>query len=339
MILVTGGTGLAGSHLLLELTSKGRKVKALRRKSSKIDFVQHVFNAYAKNPEEQLAMIEWVEGDVLDIFSLEDAMRGISQVYHNAAVVSFNPDDKEMMYRVNVDGTANVVNAAMKCEVKKLCHISSIAALGRAKQDGITDESTHWVTSKQNSHYAISKYNGEREIWRGTAEGLDAVVVLPSIILGLADISNGSMQLFKTILKGIPFYTTGMNGYIDVRDVARAQLFLMDSDIVNEKFLLSTENLSYKDTLGMIADGFGKRRPAIKVNRVMSIAARYFFQFKSKLTGKQPIITKETARTAVEAYKYSSRKYLEASKTDFIPIHKTISDICEIYTKNKFFIK
>jgi len=243
------------------------------------------------------------------------------------------------MYRVNVDGTANVVNAALKCKVKKLCHISSIAALGRAKQDGITDESTPWVTSKQNSHYAISKYNGEREVWRGTAEGLDAVVVLPSIILGLADISNGSMQLFKTILKGIPFYTTGMNGYINVRDVARAQVFLMDSDIVNEKFLLSGENLNYKDILWMIADGFGKRRPAIKVNRMMSVSARYFFHFKSKLTGKHPIITKETARTAMEVYKYSSQKYLEASQASFTPIHETIRDICEIYTKNNFFIK
>jgi len=339
MILVTGGTGLAGSHLLQELTSKGEKVRALRRKSSKTDFVEHVFDAYAKEPEKQMDLIEWVEGDVLDIFSLEDAMQGISKVYHNAAVVSFNPADREIMYRVNVDGTANVVNAALTCGVKKICHTSSIAALGRAKENGTIDESTPWVTSTQNSHYAISKFNGEREVWRGTAEGLDAVVVLPSIILGLADISNGSMQLFKTVLKGIPFYTPGMNGYIDARDVAKAQVFLMDSNIVNEKYIISAENLGYRETLGLIADGFGKRRPSIRVNPAMALLARHFYKIKSLLTGKHPIVSKETSRTAMLVHRYSNKKFLEASKMDFISIRESIRNICEIYTKNDFFIK
>ena len=339
MILVTGGTGLAGSHLLQELTSKGEKVRALRRKSSKTDFVKHVFDAYAKDPEKQLGLIEWVEGDVLDIFSLEDAMEGISKVYHNAAVVSFNPSDREMMYHVNVDGTANVVNTAIKCGVKKICHTSSIAALGRAKQDGIIDENTHWVTSKLNSHYAISKFNGEREVWRGTAEGLNAVVILPSIILGLADISNGSMQLFKTILKGIPFYTPGMNGYVDARDVAKSQVYLMESDIVNEKYIISAENLSYKESLGMIADGFGKRHPSLKVNPAMAFLARYFYKIKSLLTGTHPIVSKETARTAMLVHRYSNKKFLEASNMVYTPIRESIRNICEIYTKNNFFVK
>jgi nucleoside-diphosphate-sugar epimerase len=339
MILVTGGTGLAGSHLLLELTSKGKKVRALRRKSSKTDFVHHVFNAYADNPDEQLKLIEWVEGDVLDIFSLDDAMTDVVQVYHNAALVSFVPSDREEMYRINVEGTANVVNACLKQGVKKICHLSSIAALGRAKQDGITDESTDWVTSKQNSHYAISKYNGEREVWRGTAEGLDAVIILPSIIIGLADINNGSMQLFKTIRQGIPFYTPGSNGYIDVRDLARAQLLLMDSNVVNEKFVLSAEDLGYKEVLGWIAEGLHKRKPGIKVNNAMALVARYFFIAKSLFTGKPPIITKETARTAMRRYNYSSKKFTDVSGMSFTPIKETIREVCAIYVKNDFFIK
>ena len=339
MILVTGGTGLAGSHLLLELTSKGRQVRALHRNSSNTAFVHHVFHAYAENPEEQFNLIEWVEGDVLDIFSLEEAMEGITQVYHNAALVSFNPGDRKMMYKVNIDGTANVVNTALGKGVKKLCHISSIATLGRANEDGITDEKTDWVTSRYNSHYAISKYNGEREVWRGTAEGLDAVVILPSIILGLADINNGSMQLFKTIRQGIPFYTPGSNGFIDARDIARAQVFLMDSDVKNEKFVVSAENLHYKEVLGMIAEGLGKRRPGIKVNDAMVRVARYFFKVKSLVTGKPPIITRETARTAMREYMYSSNKFTSLSSLEFIPIRETISSICSIYRKNDFFIK
>jgi nucleoside-diphosphate-sugar epimerase len=284
-------------------------------------------------------VIEWVEGDVLDLFSLEDAMKGITKVYHNAAVVSYDPAKKEIMYRVNADGTANVVNAALKCGVKKLCHTSSIAALGPAKQGGIIDESTPWVTSKQNSHYAISKFNGEREVWRGTAEGLDAVVILPSIILGLADISNGSMQLFKTVLNGIPFYTPGMNGYVDARDVAKAQVYLMDSDIVNEKFIISAENMSFRESLELIADGFGKRRPFIKVNHGLALLARYFYSVKSLFTGKRPIVTRETARTAMQVHRYSNEKFIRASNMTFTPVKETIRNICDIYTKNNFFIK
>lgn len=339
MILVTGGTGLAGSHLLLELTSKGERLRALRRKSSKTDFVEYVFQAYAENPQKQLQLIDWVEGDVLDIFSLENAMEGVTQVYHNAAMVSFDPKDRKMMQRINVEGTANVVNAALAQGVKKLCHLSSIAALGRAKQDEITDENTNWVTSKHNSYYAISKYNGEREVWRGTAEGLDAVVILPSIILGLADFSNGSMQLFKTIMQGLPFYTPGSNGYISAKDIARAEIFLMESDVKNEKFVVSAENLDYKEVLGMIADGLEKKRPGFKVNKTMSFLARYFFKAKSLITGRPPIITKETAGTAMRTYNYSSNKYLSVSNMEFDGIEETIADICSIYKKNNFFIK
>jgi dihydroflavonol-4-reductase len=339
MILVTGGTGLAGSHLLFELTLKGNKVRALRRKSSKTDFVSHVFHAYADKPQAQLDLIEWVEGDVLDIFSLEDAMEGVKQVYHNAALVSFNPSDRDLMYKINIEGTANVVNAAIKMGVKKLCHLSSIAALGRAEEDEITDESTEWVTSKQNSHYAISKYNGEREVWRGTAEGLEAVVILPSIIIGLADMSNGSMQLFKTVKQGIPFYTAGSNGYISAHDLARAQVFLMESDVVNEKFVLSAEDHGYKEVLGWIAEGLGRRKPGIRVNRAMAFISRYFFKAKSIITGKPPIITRETARTAMRKYNYSSSKFVELSNMQFTPIEETIRSICSIYMKNDFFAK
>ncbi|HSG68128.1 MAG TPA: NAD-dependent epimerase/dehydratase family protein [Bacteroidales bacterium] len=339
MILVTGSTGLAGSHLLQELTSRGERVRALRRKSSNTDFVTHVFNAYAADPQRQLELIEWVEGDVLDIFSLEDAMRGVKKVYHNAAVVSFSPADREIMDRVNVGGTANVVNAALGMGVEKLCHLSSIAALGRANQDGTTDETTAWVTSKHNSHYAISKYNGEREVWRGSVEGLNIVIILPSVILGLADIGNGSMQLFKTILKGLPFYTPGINGFVDVRDIARAQVFLMESDIVNEKFIVSAENLSYKDVLEMIARGLGRKSPYIKVSKPMTMLAWNFFKLKSFITGKPPIITRETAGTAMRVYHYSNRKFKEASGMEFRPVSETIADLCRIYRDNDLFRK
>lgn len=339
MILVTGGTGLVGSHLLQELTAQGKEVKALHRNSSSKDFVKHVFNTYASDPDRQLGMIQWVEGDVLDIYSLEDAMEGVTQVYHNAAKVSFSPADRHIMKKVNVTGTANVVNAALHKKVNKLCHLSSIAALGRANEDGTTDEKTAWVTSKNNSYYAISKFNGEREVWRGTVEGLDAVILLPSVILGMADINNGSMQLFKTILNGLPFFTPGINGFIDVRDVARAQVILMESNAVNEKFVVSAENLSYKEVLDWIADGLGKRRPFVKVNTFMALMAWNFFKLKSLITGKDPIITKETAATAMREYHYSNSKFTAFTGMEFHPVRDTVADLCRIFKENDFFRK
>jgi len=339
MILVTGGTGLAGSHLLLELTSQGKRPRALLRKGSSTDFVKHVFRAYAGDPDRQFAMIEWVEGDVLDIFSLEDAMEGVKQVYHNAALVSFDRSKKDQMYRINIDGTANVVNAALEKGVGKICHLSSIATLGSAGKDSISDESTAWVTSRRNSHYAISKYNGEREIWRGTAEGLDAVVILPSVILGLADLNNGSMQIFKTILKGLPFYTSGMVGYVDARDIAKAQVFLMESGLRNERYIVSAENLPYREVLGMVADGFGKKRPCIRVNRTLALLAVYFFRTRSFFSGKPPIFTRETARTALKSYQYSSEKFNAISGMEYHRISDTIAGICKLYLENDFFRK
>ena len=339
MILVTGGTGLVGSHLLQELTSKGKNVRARRRKSSELNFVEHVFNTYAADPKKQLDLVEWVEGDVLDVFSLEDAMEGVKQVYHNAAVVSFSPGDRKIMKKVNVEGTANVVNAALSTGVQKLCHLSSIAALGRAKQDGITDESTAWVTSRNNSYYSISKFNGEAEVWRGSVEGLDTVILLPSVILGMADISNGSMQLFNTILKGLPFYTPGANGFVDVQDIARAQIILMESNIVNEKFIVSSENLNYKEVLGMIADGLGKRRPFIKVTKPLMTIAWNFFKIKGLITGKSPIITKETAGTAMRTYNYSNKKFTDVSGMEFRRINDTIANLCRVFKENDFFRK
>ena len=339
MILVTGGTGLVGSHLLLALTSAGKNPRALYRSTSNKDFISHVFHAYADRPEEQLAMIDWVEGDVLDVFSLEDAMEGVKQVYHNAAIVSFSPGDREIMKRVNVGGTANVVNACLEKNIDKLCHLSSIAALGRANKDGITDESTAWVTSNRNSYYAISKFNGEQEVWRGTVEGLNAVILLPSVILGLANISNGSMQLFNTILKGLPFYTPGTNGFVDAKDVAKAQILLMESDIVNEKFVVSAENLAYKNVLGMIAEGLGKRKPFIEVNKTLAAIAWNYFKLKSLVTGKSPVITKETAGTAMRVYHYSNQKFVDATNMEFHKIENTIHELCQLLKKNNFYRK
>lgn len=334
MILITGATGLVGSHLSYELIRTGHSVRALKRHSSNFDTINKVFSLYSDKAEELLSKIEWVEGDILDIYSLEDAMDGVEEVYHCAALVSFLPEDKQKLTRMNTEGTANVVNAAIEKKLRKLCYVSSIAALGRPeKQADLIDENLVWKTSKHNSMYAVSKYGAEREVWRGTAEGLDVVIVNPSIILGVAGPGMGSSRIFNTIWKGLKFYPPGKNGFVDVRDVARAMILLMKSDIRNERFILNVDNIEYKRLFEMMAAAMGKPAPSIKVNSLLSGLAWRVEKFRSVITGVKPLITPETAHTAVQQYEYSNEKIKKELGFEFTPIEETIGHFSRVFMK------
>ncbi|MFO7613423.1 MAG: NAD-dependent epimerase/dehydratase family protein [Bacteroidales bacterium] len=332
MILVTGATGLVGSFLILELLKKGSTVQALKRPASDLTMIRNVFDRYAENAGDLFNRIEWVEGDILDIFSLEDAMEGITEVYHCAALVSFLPGDRKKLMRVNVEGTANVVNAALEKNIRKLCHVSSIAALGRPEsQHEVIDENLVWKASKNNSNYAVSKYGAEREVWRGVAEGLDAVVVNPSVILGVAGPSMGSSRLFNVVWEGLKFYPPGQNGFVDVRDVAWAMVLLMESDIRNERFILNGENVTYKRLFDLIAEGFGKKGPQIGVGPVLAGLSWRVEKVLSGIKGRKPLVTRETARTAVQRYEYSNQKILRTLNFEFTPIEETIRHFCDVF--------
>ena len=330
MILVTGASGFVGSHLLIDLLKAGKKVRAIRR-NGKSELTSKIFSVY--NCSKLLNDVEWYEGDILDFFSLIDAMDGISEVYHCAAVVSFHKSEALKMEKVNIQGTANIVNAALEKKIKKLCYISSIAALGRSETDLPTDEETFWKTSKRNSVYSISKYGAEMEVWRGTIEGLDAVIINPSVIIGPGDWTKGSSQLFSLMNKGLKFFTMGMNGYVDVRDVSKAMILLMDSEIKNERFILSSENLFYKDFFDQVANGLGKKRPSKKAGKFLSQIAWRYLKFLEILTGKNASITKETARTANNISKFTSEKIIKAIDFKFIPMNQSINETCEIFLK------
>lgn len=332
MIFITGATGLVGSHLTFELLRSGHNVRALKRPSGDSGMLKKVFQLYSDQPDELFSKIEWVEGDVLDILSLEDAMQGIDEVYHCAALVSFLPRDKKRLMLINSEGTANVVNAALEKNVRKLCHVSSIAALGRPeKQSDLIDENLVWKTSKNNSIYAVSKYGAEREVWRGTAEGLDAVIVNPSIILGVAGNSKGSSRIFNTVWEGLKVYPPGKNGFVDVRDVAKAMVLLMNSDIRNERFILSVDNIEYKKLFEMIAAAMDKPAPRLKISPMLSGLAWRVEKLRSMVTGVRPLITRETAHTAVQQYEYSNEKIKKEMRFEFTPIEETVRHFCGIF--------
>lgn len=333
MILVTGGTGLLGIQLLFDLAERGYKVRAIKRKSSSVAILEKIFRIKSNEADKLLPLIEWVEGDVQDYFSLESAMHGVDQVYHCAAMVSFDPRDKERMIKINVNGTANVVNAALEAGARKLCFVSSVAALGRSDENVMIDENAEWIDSVENSAYAVSKYAAEREVWRGVAEGLQAVVVNPSIIIGPGDPEKSSAKLIATARKGFPFYTTGINAFVDVRDVSRIMIGLMESNVVNERFILNTGNYSYQHILGLLAKEFGKKTPGIAVKSWMFGLLWRAEKIRSLITGSSPLITRETARTSSKRYFYSNEKIRKALDYRFITIEDCISENCRIFEK------
>lgn len=333
MILVTGGTGLVGSHVLYDLTAKGKQVKALKRKKSSTGILKKLFSVYSTEPETLLQRIEWVEGDVRDYFSLEAAMQDVDYVYHCAAVVLFDPKDRPMMMKINVAGTANMVNSCLASGIKKLCFVSSVAALGRSGQDVMVDETCDWIDSKENSVYAISKYAAEREVWRGIAEGLQTVIVNPSIIIGPGDPKKSSVQLLKRASQANSFYTEGVNAFVDVRDVTRAMIHLMDSNIVNERFVLAGSNISYHHLFNLMADGFSNKRPSIHVKPWIFELLWRIEMVRASLTGSSVLITRETARTSSKRYLYSSEKIRKQIGFEFIPIEVSIRENCEFFTK------
>lgn len=324
MVLVTGGTGLLGSHLIQQLYLNGIKARALYRKNI---------------PSFISAKAEWIKADILDVLSLEEVMQDITEVYHCAGHVSFNSSQKNKLYQVNVEGTANIVNACLNVNVKKLVHVSSVAVLGKSVTNTLIDEKAPWDNiEKNNSFYGKSKYYGEMEVWRGIGEGLNAVIVNPSIIIGrYGDWTKGSMAIFKNIYDGFPWYSEGTTGFVDADDVAKAMIMIMQSNITAERFIISAENKNYYDLFCMIAEGFGKSHPNKKVSPLLASIIWRLEKIKSWLTKNDPLITKETATTALARVQYDNSKLLNAlPQFNYIPLKTSIEAICNFIQKQKY---
>jgi dihydroflavonol-4-reductase len=316
MILVTGSAGLLGHELVRQLLQQGSAVTIM---------YHHTLPALAKEPG-----VTAVQCDLLDVAGLEMLMQGIEQVYHCAAIVSFNPRQRQRLYKINVEGTTNIVNAALDAGVKKLVHVSSVAALGRLRKGEIVTEEMRWTEETSNSHYGKSKYLGELEVWRGVGEGLEAVVVNPSIILGAGDWESGSSKIFKSVYDEFPWYTEGVTGFVDVQDAARAMRLLMESPISGERFILSGENRTYRHVFNLIAQAFGKKPPYKKVTPLIAALVWRLEALKSRFSGREPLVTKETAATALaEVYFDSGKLGRFLPGWQYTPLEETIARVCK----------
>lgn len=327
MILVTGATGLLGSRLLFDLASSGLRVRALKRSSSRMNCVDHYF----KQNQALLASIEWVDADLNDLPMLEQALEGVTDIFHCAGKVSFQPRDQHKVHQINTDGTANLINLALEKGIRKFCHVSSIAAIGKNDDTPIHSEDTPWSTMTFSTQYALSKYGAEREVWRGIAEGLNAVIVNPGLIIGPGNWKTDSSMLFRQVWKGLRFYTDGVNGMVDVRDVSSVMIRLMESDIHSERYIVVAENVPLRELMDRIADCFGKKRPDIHAGPILTQMAWRMEYLKSKITGSTPVITNETARTAQSRSYYSNDKIIKALHHEFIPIATAIKQTADVF--------
>lgn len=333
MILVTGGTGMLGAHLLLDLCQREDKVKAIKRPQASTLLTEKIFKWYSPidTANALWQKIEWVEADLCDPISLELATEGISKLYHCAALVSFKQKEAEAMLSINSQGTANVVNACLLNKVSKLLYVSSIAALGRAENNGIVTENSPWQESKENSAYGISKHQAEMEVWRGIAEGLEAVVVNPAVIIGAGDWHKGSAELFRFVDKGLKYYTKGVNGYVCAKDVSSAMIQLMESNISGERFILNSENLSYQQLFEYIAHAIHKTSPSKELTPNLIHWGRYLYTLKDLISGKSPRISKQMAKNAISHYQYDNSKLLKKIDFSYTPMQEAIAAIGEIY--------
>lgn len=322
-IFVTGGTGFIGAYILRELLHRGyQNIFALRRKDSRMQLVAPFTD-----------QINWVIGDIRDPYELDEALSGIDYVIHAAAIVSFHPSDRDLLYAVNVEGTANLVNQALAHQVKKLIHISSIAAIGRKEETNIIDEEVEWERSKHNSKYAISKHLAEMEVWRGTAEGMPALILNPANVMGSGFWGEGTARTFQQIWDGFPFFTNGQTGFVDVRDVARFAVSGLESEVVNQRYILSEQNYSYQHIFQRIASHLNKKAPHIQVKRWMIPYARIGDWVKSKFSGKRPFLTKEITRNSFHQWQYVNQKSKSVFDFEYTPIEKTIQETASLFTE------
>ncbi|HKK58084.1 MAG TPA: NAD-dependent epimerase/dehydratase family protein [Salinivirga sp.] len=334
MIFVTGATGLVGSHLTYHLISQGHKVKLLVRKKHRISRLARTFQYYGADLNNYDNQIQLVEGDITDIFSLETALEtDVDSVIHCAGLVSFSPLDKGNLLNINHHGTENMVNAALEAGVKKFIYVSSIAALGDGSDNKVKEDNQEFEFNPV-SVYGNSKHLAELEVWRGVEEGMDAVIVNPTVIIGPGQWDQGSPRLFKSVWKGLPFFTTGTTGFVDVRDVAKAMSDLLFNDISNQQFILNNENLNYRQFFNMVADNLSVRRPRFAAQPWMMYFLAAITGFFSKLTGHRSQINKNTASSAFSKTFYDNSKIEQTLKTNFEGIEKAINFTAGCFLKD-----
>lgn len=336
MIFVTGGTGLVGAHLLYDLAGRGEKIRALKRPGSRISRTEKIFSFYCKDYQSLMQNIEWVEGDMLDKDRMQQLLAGIDRIYHAAAMISFDPQDRETMIHNNCEGTANLIDLALSLGIPRFCHVSSVSAIGSPPDGFQANEDHPWRNNRDHSAYGESKYLSEMEVWRGSLQGLDIVIVNPSIIIGPDNWKTGSSIMFYKVWKGLKFYSEGGTGFVDVRDVTSAMQRLMADDaweeVKNQRYILNAENIPYRSFFGQIADCLQVKRPKFLAGELLLNLAWRLSAVISFVVRTPPTLTRETARSANKISYYDGSKICRVlTGFKYRPIGISIRTIADLF--------
>jgi nucleoside-diphosphate-sugar epimerase len=333
VILVTGATGLLGSHLTAALLMQNKKVCALYRDKSKIENTKKILSYYTDEVDTYFSKIKWFEADVTDYFSLQEPFTNVTEVYHCAGLVSFDEKDDKQLYAINAEGTEHVINTCLEKGIKRFCHVSSVATLQIEANKKYVDEFSVWKTSSGNSSYAITKYRGEFEAWRGAAEGMNVLVVNPSVILGAGCWGQSSTQIVTRCYKGLPIYTEGVTGYIDVRDVVNCMTRLMDENKFGQRYILNSENCSFKEITHQLQQNFNKPTSKIKAGKFLLNAALVFSIITNIFSRKKSFITKNVIQSAQKKTYYDNTKVCKELNYQFVPVKESLKYVASLYKK------
>lgn len=334
-IFITGSTGFLGAHLVCALLQKGYKISALKRPEASLKEFTFIAGLYFGHVEDLVVKnLVWVDGDITDYDSFEMHIQKDQLVFHCAALVSFDASDTDRLFCVNVNGTENIVNACLLKGVKKLIYCSSTAAVGKLEGGSLTYETQEWDEKDLPSNYSRSKYYAELEVWRGIEEGLNAVIVNPAIIFGPCDWNKASGRFFMNANNNLPFYTNGSNGFVYVKDVARAMILLSDRNITNERFLLVGQNMSFRNFMNCISDTLGKKRPSVKVSPFFLGIIWRFAKFINLFSGVKSMLTRESAASSIKNISYSNQKIKDAIQFEFTEINTAIDETVRSFNKD-----
>lgn len=333
MVLVTGATGILGSHVVYSLLNRGKKVVAARRSGSSTSDIERLFGYYGAT--DLLRQIEWRDPDLSDAFSIEGALEGVEEVFHCAGFVSFNPRDKKELMLHNEVATRNIVNACLFKGVKALCFSSSLATIRNPDATGELNESVFWKASGRESDYAISKHNAEREVWRGIEEGLPAVIVNPGVLLSPGFWTRSSSRLFPRCHKGNKFYSSGTTGYIGAADAAEVMVELMERKRYGERYILIEGNYGYKEVFSKIQGCMNIPPPRFRVRKWQLKAGQKALAALAFFTGKEPEITRPVVDSLLNRRTYSNQKLLAEGGFKLTPVPDVISEICRIYLSER----
>ena len=314
LFFITGCNGLVGSYIARKLLIEGAQVSALKRKDSSLEHIKDIADK-----------ITWYEGDILDILSIEKPIKEADFVVHCAGFVSFFSQDYPKMHKVNVEGTANIVNTCLKFGYKKLLYISSVAALGINAQQEVVDETQEWDDANMISKYGYTKFMGETEVWRGHSEGLDVIVVNPSVVFGRGEWGRSSLALIKYAFSSPMFYPTGDINFIDARDLADIIYKLIEGKIYNERFILSAGKTSYFNFMEIISKQIGKKTPKFAFNTTIAFFALQLVRIIAFFKGTRPMLSKEIINMTFRKTRFSNDKVIKRLDFRFRKLQDTIS--------------